>query len=178
MNFIDLVLRRRSCRRYLSRPIPRESLERCLEAARFAPSACNSQPWRFIVVDNPELKNKIARQAFSGIFAMNQFASQAPVLIVVIRERSKYVATLGGTLRDVQYSLIDIGIAVEHLVLQAEEEGLGTCWLGWFDEGAVKRNLGLPRHVKVDILISLGYPQDSLTGTKNRKATAQVWEFR
>lgn len=178
MGFLELVQNRRSCRRYSPRPIPRPVIERCLEAARLAPSACNSQPWRFIVVEDPALKSCLGEKAFSGIYAMNRFAQEAPILVVVIRERSKYAARVGGALRGIPYSLIDLGIAVEHLVLQAEEEGVGSCWLGWFDERAVKRVLGLPRSDKVDILLSLGYPQDNGPVAKNRKSSEETWQFR
>jgi nitroreductase len=178
MEFLDLVKKRRSCRSYSAKPVLREKIERCLEAARLAPSACNSQPWRFISVVDTRLKESLAQHAFAGLYAMNRFAKEAPVLIVVIRERSKYAARLGGTLRGLDYSLIDLGIAVEHLVLQAAELGLGTCWLGWFDERAVKRVLGLERSFKIDVIISLGYPQEIPESAQDRKPAAQTWEFR
>jgi len=143
-----------------------------------APSACNSQPWRFIVVESPLLKQEIANKAFGGVFAMNDFVVKAPVLIVVVRQRSRYAAMLGGALRGVQYSLIDVGIAGEHLALQAEEEGLGICWLGWFSERPLKKALGLGRQDKVDIVLSLGYPGEESPRTKMRKPPAETWEFR
>lgn len=126
MSFLDLARARQSDRGYADRLVPREAVERCLDAARLAPSACNSQPWYFIVVDEPAARRRLARRAFSGVYSMNSFARDAPVLVVVVRERSKYVARLGGQFRGVQYSLIDLGVACEHLVLQATEEGLGS----------------------------------------------------
>ncbi len=107
--------------------VPREAIERCLEAARLAPSASNSQSWRFIVVENTELKNKLTETAFSGIYFISAFAKTAPVLIAAVREPSGYLARMGGFFRGLQYNLIDIGIACEHLILQATAEGLGTC---------------------------------------------------
>jgi nitroreductase len=165
MPFIDLVRKRRSVRSYSSNPIPREIIDRCLEAARLAPSACNSQPWSFIVIDNPEIKNKLANNAFSGIYGINAFVKEAPVIIVVITERSTYAARLGSYFRGTRYSLIDIGIGCEHFVLQAAEEGIGTCWIGWFNEKAVKKVLGVPKHKKIDVLMSMGYPKE----TDNKK---------
>jgi nitroreductase len=100
---------------------------------------------------------------------MNSFAKSAPVLIVVLTERSKYAAQLGGYFRGIQYSLIDIGIACEHFVLQADEDGLGTCWLGWLNERAVKRVLGLPRSARIDVMISVGYPEPADEREKPRK---------
>jgi nitroreductase len=157
MNVIDLIKKRTSTRSYSSRPVSREDIESCLEAARLAPSACNSQPWSFIVVDNPDVKNKIVKKALSGIYRMNNFVKDAPVLIVVITELSTYIARMGGQLRNVKYSLIDIGIACDHLILRATELGLGTCWLGWFNENAVKKVLELSKSKKIDVMISLGY---------------------
>ena len=110
MNFLELVQKRYSCRNYCARSVTRECIERCVEATRLAPSACNSQPWRFIIVDNQELKDQLAAGAFSGVYSMNAFAQQAPVLVVIIREASRYAARLAGALRAVPYSLIDIGI--------------------------------------------------------------------
>jgi nitroreductase len=161
MAFLDLVRRRRSVRTYAPDPVPREILDRCVEAARLAPSACNSQPWTFLLVDAPERRKRLAEAAFGGIYRMNSFAVQAPVLVAVLTERSRLAALLGGVFRGVQYHLLDVGIAVEHFVLQAAEEGLGTCWLGWFDERGVKRVLGLPAGARVSVLLSVGFPAAS-----------------
>jgi nitroreductase len=149
--------------------VPRAALERCLEAARLAPSACNSQPWKFIVVDEPAQRARLADAAFSGAYTMCTFAKAAPVLVVIETLRSTYAARLGAFWRGVQYNLIDIGIAGEHFVLQATEEGLGTCWLGWFNARAVKKALGLGWRTHIDILISVGYPLDATPREKLRK---------
>ena len=102
----------------------------------------------------------------------------APVIIVVITEHSTYLARMGGMLRHIKYNLLDIGIACEHLVLQAEEMGLGTCWLGWFDEKAVKKVLGLPKSTKVDVMISLGYPDEDLPAKKRiRKSLDEMRHY-
>jgi len=177
--FLSLTKTRYSLRKYTDKPVEKEKLDRCLEAARMAPSACNSQPWHFIVVTSPELRTQLAEAAFNGVHKMNAFAIKAPVLIAVVREKSKYIARLGGTFQDVQYSLIDIGIAGEHLALQATEEGLGTCWLGWFNEKAVKKVLGLSRKEKIDILFSLGYPDTTdAPREKNRKPMNEFCVYR
>ena len=176
MSFLDLVKKRRSVRKYSAKPVSRETIDRCLEAARLAPSACNSQPWSFIVVDDAKLKGELDK-TFSGIYSMNSFAKSAPVFIVVITERSNYVARLGGYFKSIQYSLLDIGIACEHLILQAAEEGLGTCWLGWFNESAVKKVLGLPKNKKVDIIISMGYPEEEAAREKGRKSLEEIRRF-
>jgi len=177
MTFLELAKKRRSTRKYSAKSVPREVIERCLEAARLAPSACNSQPWSFIVVDNGKGRNDLAEAAFSGIHSMNTFAKKAPVLIIVVTEQSVYVAKVGGYLKGVQYNLIDVGIACEHLCLAAAEEGVGTCWLGWFNEKAVKKVLGLPDNKKVDVIISMGYPENEEPREKIRKALDQIRRY-
>jgi len=157
MALIDLVKHRKSVRDFLDRPVEREKIMMCLEAARLAPSACNSQPWRFVVVDDRRLKNKLCDAAFSGVYLINSFCKTAPVIVAVISEKPKFLARIGGMFRGTKYYLLDIGIACEHFVLQAEDLGLGTCWIGWFDERAVKSTLNIPQHKKIDVLIALGY---------------------
>jgi len=175
--FLELVQERRSIRKYKPEKVPREIIERCLEAARLAPSACNSQPWSFIVVDHEPVRTKLAQAAFSGIYAMNSFAKEAPVLIVVLTERSKFIAALASRFRGVQYSLIDIGIVCAFFSLAAAAQGLGCCLLGWFDEKMIKKVLGLPQNAKIDILISLGYPLESTTIAKVRKPLSEIWRY-
>lgn len=177
MEFLELVKKRRSVRRYSRRPVPRDSIDRCLEAARLAPSTCNAQPWYFIVVDDEKLRNSLAEDAFSGAHSMNSFAKEAPVLIVVVTERSSYIARVGGYFKGIQYSLLDIGIACEHLILQAAEEGLGTCWLGWFNEKAIKKVLGLPKDKKIDVIISMGYPEEEERREKGRRSLDEIRRF-
>jgi nitroreductase len=178
MKFMDLVKKRDSVRKYSSKPVARELIEQCLEAARLAPSACNSQPWSFIVVDDEETKNEIVKKSMSGIYSSNKFVMTAPVIIAAITEHSTYIARMGGMLRNVKYNLIDIGIACEHLVLQAEELGLGTCWLGWFDEKAVKKVLDLPKSTKVDVMICLGYQDEDLPAKKRiRKSLEKMRRY-
>ncbi len=157
MALLDLIKHRKSVRDFLDRPVEREKIMMCLEAARLAPSACNSQPWKFIIVDDRQLKNKLCSAAFSGIYSVNSFCKMAPVMVVVVSEKSKFLARIGGMFRGTKYYLIDIGIAVEHFVLEAEDLGLGTCWIGWFNERAIKPILNIPHRKKIDILIALGY---------------------
>ena len=157
MDLLNLIKHRKSVRDFLDRPVEREKIMMCLEAARLAPSACNSQPWKFIVVDDRQLKNELCDAAFSGIYSMNSFCKMAPVIVVVISEKSRFLARIGEMFRGTKYHLIDIGIAGEHFVLQAEDLGLGTCWIGWFNEQAIKSILNIPRHKRIDILIALGY---------------------
>ncbi|MDD5482308.1 MAG: nitroreductase family protein [Kiritimatiellae bacterium] len=172
-----LINERKSVRTYQNRPVPREKIDKCLEAARLAPSACNSQPWSFVIADREPLRAKLAQAAFSGVYAMNDFAARAPVLIAVVTERSKFMAALAGKFRGVQYSLIDIGIACAFLSLAAEAEGVGACLLGWFDERAVKKTLGLPGNSRIDIMLSMGYSAGNRTPGKARKALDEIRHY-
>ena len=177
MTFEDLVHKRRSVRRYADRPVVKEDILKCLEAARLAPSACNSQPWHFIVIDEPGLRKRVAERIFSGLYYMNQFAREAPAFVAVVSEKEKFLPSFGGQVRDTRYCLVDIGIACEHLVLQAQELGIGSCWIGWFDEKALKEELRIPKDKKIDIVIALGYPAEEKIVPKTRKALAEISSF-
>ena len=178
MNVSEAIRLRRSVRNFIDKPVETDKIIMCLEAARLAPSACNSQPWNFIVVNDRQLKDKLCDAAFKGIHAFNSFCKTAPVIVVVITEKSKFIARIGEWLRGTKYCLIDIGIACEHFVLQAEELNLGTCWIGWFDEGAVKSTLGIPRRKKIDVLIALGYyDRDKLGSEHGRDTIEEIVSF-
>ena len=177
MKFLEIVKKRQSVRNYKQQPVPREIIERCAEAARLAPSACNSQPWKFIIVDEPEKKDELAMAAFSGVYSICKFVKRAPVIVVVVTEKMSYAARVGAFLKNIQYSLIDIGIASEHFVLQAAEEGVGTCMIGWFSERRVKKVLGLPKTANVDLLISMGYPENVEQREKIRKSIDEIREY-
>ncbi|MGZ4887404.1 MAG: nitroreductase family protein [Candidatus Aminicenantales bacterium] len=172
--FIDIVRSRRSIRRFLPRPVEKEKILACLEAARLAPSSHNSQPSRFVVIDEPGLKATLCREAFSGIYKMSQFAAQAPVIIVVMAAKDVVAHRLGRRIQGVSFHLIDIGIAGEHLVLQAEELGLATCWMGWFNGRRVRRVLKPPRKFEVVALLPIGYAASRPPRETVRKPLAEI----
>jgi len=174
--FLELAAARRSIRRYKHVPVEREKLELCLEAARLAPSACNAQPYRFIIIDEPALKEKFCAAAFSGLYSACKFAAAAPALLAVTADTGKVTAWLGNQVQDTNFRLMDIGIAAEHFVLAAAEQGLGTCWLGWFSAKGAARALGLGSGKKVEILISVGYP-DEAPPPRKRKTTEEFRSF-
>jgi nitroreductase len=178
MLFMELIRARQSVRKYLPLPVEREKLERCLEAARLAPSASNSQPWKFIMVDDLELVRKIAHETFGPLQSFNRFTVQAPVILVIVMEKMKVVTQIGANLKDKEFSLIDIGIAAEHFCLQATEEGLGTCMLGWYNEKPIKAILGIPDDKRIGLLITAGYyPEDYPLRQKMRKSLKNVLSF-
>lgn len=172
MGFMELARRRQSVRGYEDRAVGREVIERCLEAARVAPSACNSQPWFFVVVDEPGMRAAVAGRLKDLV--MNQFVDSAPVLVAVVAETPALIPRLAGHLKDKAYWLMDVGIAVEHFCLQAADEGLGTCIIGWFDEKGVKRLLGVPKGRRVVLMIALGYPKDAAVRAKLRKGMDEM----
>ncbi len=174
MSFLDLANKRHSVRNYKSTPVPQEKMRRCIEAARLAPSACNSQPWKFIIVDDPELVNELAKAAFEGLLDFNHFAFKVPVLVLIVSERQKMLAKFGGVVKKKNFSLMGIGIAAEHLCLQATEEGLGTCILGWFNEKKVKKILSIPKLKRVELIIAVGFSADEEIPHKKRKSMDEI----
>ena len=108
---------------------------------------------------------------------MNHFTKQAPILVVVVREKANLESGAGQIIKDKAYPLIDIGIAVEHFCLQAVEEGLGTCIMGWFKERKVKELLHIPKNRRAELIITLGYPAYDKTREKKRKALGDISSF-
>jgi len=178
MNFSQLITLRQSIRSYGDQAVEPEKIVRLIEAVRLAPSASNSQPWHLIIVDDRELKDQVAKTCFSTLISFNKFATQAPILAVLVIERPKMITQIGGRLKDREFPLIDIGIAAEHFCLQAAELGLGTCMLGWFDEAAIKGFLQIPEEKRIGLVITLGYAKaDAPLRPKKRKSTAEICSF-
>jgi len=160
MNFDELILARQSVRRYDNREVEFEKIMQCLEAARMAPSASNSQPWSFIVVNEEPLRTEVAKATFTEIHLINKFTLQAPVLVVIVQEKPKLITRLAMQVKKKEWPLIDIGITATHFCLRATELGLGTCMIGWFNEKRIKDLLNIPSGKSIGLLISLGYPSD------------------
>jgi len=158
--FLNLVNRRGSCRRYdPGRTVPRDAVAYCLEAARLAPSACNRQPWRFVMVDEAEKRRAIYETCrLPGI--SHAWWRDVPLFVALCADLDLITHRVAPAISGVPYYLIDLGIAGEHFVLAAAERGLGSCWIGWFSEKAVKKVLRIPRRIRVPSLIALGYPAD------------------
>lgn len=165
---------RRSIRRYLPKPVEPEKLRACLEAARIAPSANNVQPWRFIVVDEPGLKDKLAEQAYSGIYASSKFAAKAPIILILLARPGGAVSRLGSKIQGIPFYLLDMGIAGEHVVLQAQELGLATCWMGWFDYRKARKVLNIPRAFRLVAMMPLGYAETRPVREPPRKRFEEI----
>ena len=178
MTFKELINRRQSVRRYQDKPVEREKLQQLIEAVQIAPSASNSQPWKLILVDEPELKDKVANATFNKFVAFNKFAPQAAVMAVLVIEKPKMITQIGGSVKKREFPLIDIGIAAEHFCLQATELGLSTCMLGWFNEKKIKQILNIPENKRIGLVITLGYePEDYKQREKIRKPVDEMSSF-
>jgi nitroreductase len=164
MDAIETMKARRSVRAYEPKPVAREALSKVLEAGRMAPSASNNQPWHFVIVQDPE-KRKVLSE---GRYA--HFLTQSPVVIV----------GCGDTERAPRWHMVDVTIALQQMVLAATNEGLGTCWIGSFDEDSVRKCLNVPGNWKVVAMLALGYAKDKLDlgaaimRSKNRKPLEEI----
>jgi nitroreductase len=153
MDVLAAIKTRRSVRSYSPQAIPPEVLERLKYALRAAPSACNLQPWHFILVFEPAGRRKLAEASFDQLWI-----ADAPLIVVACGLPERAYQRMGGHGNSVD---IDVAIALDHLTLVAVAEGLGTCWIGAFEESRVKRLLEIPASVKVVALTPVGYPSAS-----------------
>ncbi len=172
--FMDLVNQRESTRNFSARGVTIDIVDRCIEAARLAPSACNSQPWTFHVISEPKLKRQIAEATLQKGTSLNKFALDAPMLVVVTVSKGNLRTKVGQMISGLPYYLIDVGIAAEHFCLQATEEGLGTCMIGWFQEKTIREHLKMNRDERVALVIALGYSSDTLSRSKSRKKLEDI----
>jgi nitroreductase len=176
VDFIELVLQRRSIRKYKPDPVPDEKLKYVLEAARIAPSWGNRQCWQYLIVTDEALRKKIIARASPPSPSAEgrpvrprDWIAQAPIIIVGCADPTK-----SGNKEGKEYYLLDMGISMEHLILAAAEQGLGTCWIGGgFDETVVKEALRIPPEIRVVALTPLGYP-DEVTEPRPRKTMEEM----
>jgi nitroreductase len=163
VDFIELVKQRRSIRKYKDDKVPEEKLKIIFDAARLAPSWLNKQCWSFVVVEDPQIKKKLAE------IAGQTWLSSAPIIIVGCGDPD-----VSGKKGDQEYYMVDVGIAMEHLILAATEQGLGTCWIGSFEEEKVKEILGVPGGMRVVAMTPLGFP-DEQPKAKPRKPIRKIF---
>lgn len=163
MDVMEAIKQRRSVRSFQAKPVPEEKLKRILEAARLAPSARNSQAWKFIVVKDEGLRKRLIKAA-----ANQSFVGEAPVVIAAVALDPDYLMRC-----QVPSYAVDLAIAVDHMTLVAVEEGLGTCWIGAFYQDQVRQILNIPEKYKVVALLPIGYPADR-AGKKYRKSLNEI----
>jgi len=167
LDFYEVIRTRRSVRSYKNKPILEEVLNRVLETARIAPSGSNRQPWKFILVKDEALKQKMI------LACKNQtFVAEAPVIVVACGK--KIPSNRGGYMGEMSM-LVDVSIAFTHLILAARAEGLGTCWIGAFNNNEIKRLLEVPNGYEVIAVTPLGYPPEGVfTEPRNRKNLDEI----
>lgn len=164
--FLQLAEQRRSVRAYQPDPVPDELLQTVLEAGRLAPSACNKQPWRFIVV-----RGEAARRALGAAYAREWFWKAPVVVAVCILPKEAWVRSYDGQ----NYAMVDGALAMDHMTLAAAELGLGTCWIGAFDPAAAREILGLPDGVGIVGMTPLGFPDvESNPRVRSRRPLAET----
>jgi nitroreductase len=166
MDLFEVIGERRSVRSYQDRPVEEAKLQKVLEAARLAPSAGNRQEWRFVVVQDAALRQKLMEAARG-----QQFVGDAPVVIAACAAEHGHVMSCGHP-----SFLVDVSIALEHIALAARALGLGTCWVGAFEQRLVRDALGIPDSVEVVQLMALGYPTD-WPGPKERKRMDEIVRY-
>jgi len=165
MDVMEAIKKRYSVRSYQDRVVEPEKLDGILEAARLAPSASNRQEWRFIVVRDKNIRQRLMQAAKD-----QAFVGQAPVVIAACAKTDSHVMTCGQ-----QCYPIDVAIAIEHMALKATEEGLGTCWIGAFYEDKVKEILGIPeKDIRIVALLALGYPVKLRPNPKDRLRLKEI----
>ncbi|MBL7170871.1 MAG: nitroreductase family protein [Candidatus Omnitrophica bacterium] len=168
MNTFETIKSRRSIRKYKSTAIEEEKLNKVLEALQLAPTACNFQPFKFIVVKDKKVKN-----ALVPVCRDQKFIAEAPIVIVGCTYPENAYQKMGGKGNSHE---VDLAIAFDHLTLAAWELGLGTCWIGAFSEEEVKKVLGIPSPVRVVALTPLGYP-DEKPQLRRRKSMKELIEY-
>ena len=163
MDVFTAISQRSSVRTYKATDVEEDKLKKILEAARLSPSASNRQEWKFIIVRSKETKKKLAKAAFG-----QSFIGEAPVVIVACGAETKAIMACGQP----AYT-VDVSIACAFMILQAYELGLGTCWIGAFEEGDVKKILNIPKEIRVVAMTPLGYPNEP-PSQKFRKSLNEI----
>lgn len=176
MNVREAVFQRESCRDYSDKPVEREKLIECLEASRVAPSACNSQPWRFVAVQDADLLARLRPCVQAG--GMNRFVDGCGTLVAVLEEPAVLSARLGNRINQQQYAQIDVGIATAHFCLRATELGLSTCIMGWLNPEQIRAVLGLDESEVPRLVIAVGYAASGELRPKKRRAAEEAYELR
>ena len=166
MDVMDAIKQRRSIRGYENRPVEESKLKAILEAGRLAPSASNKQDWKFVVVRDAEIRKKLA-------VACNQQAFIAEAAVVLVCCATNMERKMAG---GQACGPIDVAIAMDHITLKAMEEGLGTCWIGSYNEAAIKKILGIPDGVSIIDVLPLGYPKE-IPQARPRKEIKELYAF-
>lgn len=178
MDFLEIAQKRYSCRKYSDKKIDRETLLELVKVARLAPSACNSQPWHFVLIDDADKIEQVAKATQKGgLGFINKFTPTAKAFLVLVKEKPGFSEKMAKVMTSRDYTPYDIGIVTATITYRATELGLGSCILGWFDEDKIKEILSVPKKHFVDLVIALGYPETADVPEKRRKDESEVLSF-
>ncbi len=175
-DYFDLIRRRESCRNFdPNRPVEKEKLERCAEAAWLAPSACNGQPWRYLIVTNPALAQKLRPLMME--LGMNKFVLKCPAFAVVLQEGTVLKVSLSQRFKKQDFAPIDVAFSASQFCYAATEQGLSTCIIGWHDEQKIRELFDLPKSTRVRLILAVGYAADDKLREKKRKPIEDVVQY-
>jgi nitroreductase len=174
-DFIELAGKRQSCRDYQDKPVDHAKLVKCVEAAILAPSACNSQPWKVVVVENPAKAKEVAET--TAQMGVNKYLAQAGAWFVVLEEPCKLMPKIAPLFDSQVFAKGDLGGFVLSLCLEAESQGLGTCIVGLYDRPKLRELLDIPAWQRIHIVIAVGYPASDKVRAKSRKSLDEVARF-
>ena len=175
-DYFDLIQRRESCRNFdQNRPVEKEKLQRCAEAAWIAPSACNGQPWHYLIVTNPELVEKLRPLMME--FNMNKFVKNCLAFAVVLEENTILKVSLSQKFKDQDFAPIDVAFSCSQFCYAATEQGLSTCIIGWHNEQKIRELFHLPKTTRVRLIVAIGYAASDTLREKKRKPIEDVITF-
>lgn len=171
MNFFDLIKKRKSCRSFdTDKNISKENLIKILDAGRLAPSACNSQPWFFTLVENKEKISLIGKHSKGP--GINSFVGKANAIIIISEANYNTTAKFGSIVKGTDYKSIDIGLATSFMTLGAEQLGISSCIIGWFNGDKISKLCNIDG--KIRLLLCLGYAKNQKPANKKRKELNKI----
>jgi len=170
MEFFEIIQKRRSIRTYLKKDLPEETVNRLLEAARWAPSAGNVQPWAFVVAKSQQTKRSLSLAAYG-----QKDLEEAPIVIVVCADEKQAEQSYGLRGKTL-FCIQDTAAATQNILLTAHALGLGSCWIGAFKEDEVKKIIKAPREMRPVALIPVGYPNETPHARDRRPVNEIIYE--
>jgi nitroreductase len=175
-DFLEHALRRQSCRAFADKAVEHDKLVKCVTAGGLAPSACNSQPWSFVIAETPD-KVKAVAECGQSLNGNNPFLSGAGAFIIVLEEYARLMPAISGFIDSQTFADRDAGGAVSYVCLEAESLGLGTCIIGLYDRPALYKLLNIPEGKRFAAFIAVGYPQSDKIRPKVRKPLDEIARF-
>ena len=178
MDFEALQRQRKSCRAFAPKPVPRELLTRLVDTARLSPSACNSQPWHFIVVDGAEAKANMVDALVDDGLTGCPWGDKVPAFILICEEKAQLKPAVGDRYGSQYFSQMDIGMAAMALCYEATSMGLGTCLIGTMNQAKLHQSFGIPEERPVRLIVTVGYPaKETAPRPKVRKELDDILSY-